>query len=234
MSGSAVSSVPRWDKTPTQPSLVTCATRGVPRRSERQALPDQRPPRFPYRRIGHRRLLCLHEAKVGRREPDRQFPCRLQRDHPSTPWTSSTSSMRRCTGTATTSSRPGEDPFFSLPVFNDVGGAIRMFYIGWYIRDAQRHPQVPRLDRCPARSHGPHRVDLQRSRFLRRDGLRARRCPAARQRQDPALPRGLRGRRRSGRRRHLLRLWLTAHAFSSVDRGPARRNPRRRTRHRRR
>jgi hypothetical protein len=40
---------------------------------------------------------------------------------------------------------PGEDPFFSLPVFNDVGGSPRVFFIGWYIRDAQRHPQVPRL-----------------------------------------------------------------------------------------
>ena len=39
----------------------------------------------------------------------------------------------------------GEDPFFALPVFNDVAGATRVFYIGWYIRDAQRHRQVPRL-----------------------------------------------------------------------------------------
>ena len=39
----------------------------------------------------------------------------------------------------------GEDPFFALPVYSDVNGAPRMFYIGWYIRDAQRHPQVPRL-----------------------------------------------------------------------------------------
>ena len=40
---------------------------------------------------------------------------------------------------------PGEDPFFALPVLSDVGGLPRIFYIGWYIRDAQRHPQVPRL-----------------------------------------------------------------------------------------
>jgi len=40
---------------------------------------------------------------------------------------------------------PGEDPFFALPVFSDAAGAPRMFYIGWYIRDAQRHPRVPQL-----------------------------------------------------------------------------------------
>jgi hypothetical protein len=40
---------------------------------------------------------------------------------------------------------PGEAPYFALPVFNDVAGASRMFYISWYICDAQRHPQVPRL-----------------------------------------------------------------------------------------
>jgi len=37
---------------------------------------------------------------------------------------------------------PGEDPFFALPVFSDAARASRMFYIGWYIRDAQRHPCV--------------------------------------------------------------------------------------------
>ena len=32
-----------------------------------------------------------------------------------------------------------------MPVLNDVDGSPRVFYIGWYIRDAQRHPDVPRL-----------------------------------------------------------------------------------------
>jgi hypothetical protein len=31
---------------------------------------------------------------------------------------------------------PGEDPFFSLPVIFDIGGAPRIFFVGWYIRDA--------------------------------------------------------------------------------------------------
>jgi hypothetical protein len=40
---------------------------------------------------------------------------------------------------------PGEDPYFALPVLSDVNGRPRFFYIGWYIRDAQRHAEVPRL-----------------------------------------------------------------------------------------
>jgi hypothetical protein len=40
---------------------------------------------------------------------------------------------------------PGEDPFFSLPVIFDVDGAPRIFFIGWYIRDAPRHEHAPRL-----------------------------------------------------------------------------------------
>ena len=30
-------------------------------------------------------------------------------------------------------------------MFTDINGTPRIFYIGWYIRDAQRHPDVPRL-----------------------------------------------------------------------------------------
>jgi Taurine catabolism dioxygenase TauD, TfdA family len=42
---------------------------------------------------------------------------------------------------------PGEAPFYELPVLRDVDGRPRFFYIGWYIRDAQRHDAVPRLTR---------------------------------------------------------------------------------------
>lgn len=42
---------------------------------------------------------------------------------------------------------PGEPPFFSIPLCFDYDGRLRTFYIGWYIRDAQRHPEVPRLTR---------------------------------------------------------------------------------------
>jgi hypothetical protein len=39
----------------------------------------------------------------------------------------------------------GEDPTFAIPLAYYDGSYLRMFYIGWYIRDAQRHASVPRL-----------------------------------------------------------------------------------------
>lgn len=39
----------------------------------------------------------------------------------------------------------GEDPFFRLPICRHADGRLTFFYIPWYIRKAQRHPQVPRL-----------------------------------------------------------------------------------------
>ena len=39
----------------------------------------------------------------------------------------------------------GEPPYFSLPVCFFDGEQLRTFYVGWYIRDAQRHAEVPRL-----------------------------------------------------------------------------------------
>ncbi|MBI4851020.1 MAG: TauD/TfdA family dioxygenase [Acidobacteria bacterium] len=39
----------------------------------------------------------------------------------------------------------GEPPFFPLPICHINQGKLRFFYIGWYIRKAQRHKEVPRL-----------------------------------------------------------------------------------------
>jgi hypothetical protein len=41
--------------------------------------------------------------------------------------------------------RPGEPPFFMLPLCRYADGWLRTFYIGWYIRDSQRHAGAPRL-----------------------------------------------------------------------------------------
>jgi hypothetical protein len=41
--------------------------------------------------------------------------------------------------------RPGEPPFFSIPVCRQADGVLGTFYIGWYIRGSQRHPSAPRL-----------------------------------------------------------------------------------------
>ena len=111
----------------------------------------------------------------------------------------------------------GEDPFFTLPVYNDVNGAPRMFYIGWYIRDAQRHSQVPRLTQSQVEAmelieaiandpafhiemdFRPGDVQLLNNAKI----LHAREAYV--DDTDPAS------------RRHLLRLWLRAHDFMSVD-----------------
>lgn len=46
----------------------------------------------------------------------------------------------------------GEPPFFELPPIIDIDGLPRLFFIAWYIRDSQRHPEAPRLtdDQCAA------------------------------------------------------------------------------------
>ena len=112
---------------------------------------------------------------------------------------------------------PGEPPFFALPVFNDVGGAPRVFFIGWYIRDAQRHEQVPRLtaaqlealDLIESIANDPEfHVEM---RFEPGDIqlLSNARILHSREAYEDDLD--------PDRRRHLLRLWLTAHSFTSVD-----------------
>jgi hypothetical protein len=111
----------------------------------------------------------------------------------------------------------GEEPAFPLPVLHDVDGRPRVFFIGWYIRDAQRHPQVPRLSAAQlealdlieaiandpafhvAMDFRPGDVQLLNNATI----LHSR--EAYEDHDDPA------------RRRHLLRLWLRAHDFASVE-----------------
>ena len=115
----------------------------------------------------------------------------------------------------------GEDPFFAMPVFNDVGGTPRVFFIGWYIRDAQRHPQAPRrtgeqleaLDIIEAIANDPEFYlamefepgDIQ----LISNAKILHSREAYEDYDDP------------DRRRHLLWLWLTAHVHQPGHRaGP--------------
>jgi hypothetical protein len=111
----------------------------------------------------------------------------------------------------------GEDPYFALPVFSDVNGAPRTFYIGWYIRDAQRHAEVPRLTASQIEAMAllesiandptfhlemdfqPGDVQLLNNAKI----LHAREAY-----EDSDVP---------GEQRHLLRLWLSAHHFTSVE-----------------
>ena len=112
---------------------------------------------------------------------------------------------------------PGEDPFFSLPVIFEIGGVPRIFFVGWYIRDAQRHEEAPRLTARQLDALGllegiandpafylqmefqPGDIQLLNNARI----LHAR--EAYTDYDEPA------------QRRHLLRLWLTAHAFASVE-----------------
>ncbi|HZJ25809.1 MAG TPA: TauD/TfdA family dioxygenase [Acidimicrobiia bacterium] len=111
----------------------------------------------------------------------------------------------------------GEAPYFSLPVFSDVDGVPRIFYLGWYIRDSQRHPSAPRLtneqleamDLLESVANDPAFYlemefapgDVQ----LLNNGRILHSREAYEDHGDPA------------RRRHLLRLWLSAHRFASVE-----------------
>jgi hypothetical protein len=113
----------------------------------------------------------------------------------------------------------GERPWFSLAPLVELASGPRLFYIGWYIRDAQRHSDVPRLTpeqleamaliesiaNDPAfhveMEFEPGDVQLIDNGRI----LHAR--EAYEDDEDPA------------KRRHLLRLWLAAHSFTSVEPG---------------
>jgi hypothetical protein len=104
--------------------------------------------------------------------------------------------------------QPGESPAYALSVLRDVDGAPRFFYIGWYIRDAQRHPEIPRLSEAQAEAidlleaiaDGPELrvgMDFQRGDIqLVNDARILHAREAYEDHDDPA------------RRRHLLRLLL--------------------------
>ena len=112
---------------------------------------------------------------------------------------------------------PGDEPFFMLPAIHDLDGVPRIFYIGWYIRDAQRHADAPRL--TPQQLEALHIVeatandpavhvemdfqpgDIQL--IANWNILHAR--EAYEDAEDPAA------------RRHLLRLWLKAHEFIGAN-----------------
>lgn len=111
----------------------------------------------------------------------------------------------------------GEDPFFALPAFSDLDGTPRIFYIGWYIRDAQRHPDVPRLtleqseamDLLEAIANDPAfhlAMDFRPGDVQLLNNARI--LHARESYEDHGDP---------ARRRHLLRLWLVAHHFTAVE-----------------
>ena len=114
--------------------------------------------------------------------------------------------------------RPGEPPFFSLPLCRYADGWLRTFYIGWYIRDSQRHASAPRLgpaqrevidliDEIAADPAVHLDMDFRAGdiQWLKNSVI----LHARTEYEDFEEPE---------RTRHLLRLWLTSHrAFADRD-----------------
>jgi Taurine catabolism dioxygenase TauD, TfdA family len=114
--------------------------------------------------------------------------------------------------------RPGEPPYFLLPLCRLAERRLRTFYIGWYIRDSQRHAAAPRLSRAQAEAidlidaiAADPRVHLDMDfrtgdiQWLKNAAI----LHARTEFEDHAEP---------GRKRHLLRLWLTSRrAFADGD-----------------
>ena len=161
-------------------------------------------------------LLCLHTAKSGgesriasaaavHNELLRRDPELVETLYAPMPWDRNGEES------------PGEPPFYELPVLTDVEGRPRFFYIGWYIRDAQRHAGAPRLtdrqlaamDQIEAIANDPtfhvemdfRPGDIQ---WLNNSVILHSR-EAYEDWDEPE------------RRRHLLRLWLRAHEFAAVE-----------------
>jgi hypothetical protein len=112
---------------------------------------------------------------------------------------------------------PGHRPYIQMPICSTVNGHLRFFYIGWYIRNAQQYPEVPRLspeqeqllDLIEATANDPANYldmdfkpgDMQ---FLKNSVILHSRTEYE-DAPEPEL------------KRHLLRLWLTAHSFDDGD-----------------
>ena len=114
--------------------------------------------------------------------------------------------------------RPGEPPFFSIPLVREAKGGIGTFYIGWYIRGSQRHASAPRLS--PAQREVIDLIDAiaedpafhLEMEFASGDIQWLKNSVTLHARteyEDFAEPE---------RKRHRLRLWLTSHrAFADRD-----------------
>ena len=114
--------------------------------------------------------------------------------------------------------KPGEAPWFALPIAFAQNGRLRIFYIGWYIRGAQRHADVPRLspqqrelldliDGIAATPEFHLDMDFEAGdiQLLKNSVI----LHARTEYEDFPEPE---------RKRHLLRLWLTAHSgFADGD-----------------
>ena len=112
---------------------------------------------------------------------------------------------------------PGEPLYFSFPICRYENGRLGTLYIGWYIRNAQRFPDVPRLTSAQndlldlidtIANHPDFYLDMDFEpgdmQFLKNAVI----LHARTEYEDWQEPE---------RKRHLLRLWLTNFSFKDGD-----------------
>ena len=110
--------------------------------------------------------------------------------------------------------KPGENPWFEMPICRMEEGRLRTFFIPWYIRGSQRFEKAPRLtsqqERCVelyesiANDPAFHlNIDFEPGdmQFLKNTAILHKRTEYEDWEDEDA-------------KRHLLRLWLTAYNFS--------------------
>ena len=113
--------------------------------------------------------------------------------------------------------RAGEKPYWIAPIARIINDRLRILYLGWYLRDAQRHADVPRLtdaqkelmELIESTANDPEiRLDMDFEpgdiQFLKNSTILHCRTEYE-DFDDPLL------------KRHLLRLWLTAYEFEDGD-----------------
>lgn len=111
----------------------------------------------------------------------------------------------------------GEKPYWEFPMCHYANGELKTFFVAWYIRNAQRHPDVPRLtpeqnaliELIEEIAHDPRfHLDMDFEvgdmQFLRNAVI----LHARGEYEDWPEPK---------RKRHLLRLWLAARGSAETD-----------------
>ena len=112
---------------------------------------------------------------------------------------------------------PGEPPYFNFPICRYENGRLGTLYIGWYIRNAQRFKEVPRLTASQSElldlidtiaNEQKFYLDMDFEpgdmQFLKNAVI----LHARTEYEDWAEP---------AKKRHLLRLWLTNFSFKDGD-----------------
>ena len=137
---------------------------GLERRDPTRApLPHARAARLPLRRVGHRRPALPAPREVRRDEPHRELRGDLQRDPAAAARSRRRRSTSRSRSIATARRVPASRRIFSCRSAARRTAGCGTFYIGWYIRDSQRHPAGAAAHARTARGDRSDRRDRGRS-----------------------------------------------------------------------